>query len=164
MQIHFTDAEVKRLVKRLKLPAGKSQADYFENVIAGRSLILTLNAGGRHAWSVLFYEHGRPKRRKIGYYGHSDAKFPELSVKQARQAAIDFDVPNYLAQGKVGSFKRWPEAWLKRHVKGRLRSEREIQRHLRCVRLPPLGRSAVRRDQAGRRQRAARSDRGRAWR
>ena len=130
MQIHFTDAEVKRLVKRLKLPAGKSQADYFENVIAGRSLILTLNAGGRHAWSVLFYEHGRPKRRKIGYYGHSDAKFPELTVKQARQAAIDFDVQNYLAQGKVGSFKAVASAWLQRHVKGRLRSEREIQRHL----------------------------------
>ena len=105
MQIHFTDAEVKRLVKRLKLPAGKSQADYFENIMLARSLILTLNAGGRHAWSVLFYEHGRPKRRKIGYYSHSDAKFPELTVKQARQAAIDFDVQDYLAQGKVGSFK-----------------------------------------------------------
>ena len=136
MQIHFTDAEVKRLTKRLKLPAGKSQADYFENVIAGRSLILTLNAGGRHAWSVLFYEHGRPKRRKIGYYGHSDAKFPELSVKEARQKAIDFDVPNYLAQGKVGSFKQVAEAWLKRHVKGRLRSEREIERHLRVYVYP----------------------------
>ena len=114
----------------MKLPAGKSQADYFETVIAGRSLILTLNAGGRHAWSVLFYEHGKPKRRKIGYYGHSDANFPKLSVKQARQKAIDFDVPAYLAQGKVGSFKQVAEAWLKRHVRGRLRSEREIERHL----------------------------------
>ena len=51
-------------------------------------------------------------------------------MKQARQAAIDFDVPAFLASGKVGSFKEVAESWLKRHVKGRLRSEREIERQL----------------------------------
>ena len=51
MKIHFTDAAV----RRLKLPAGKSQVDYFETIVPGRSLVLTLNAGGRNSWSVLFY-------------------------------------------------------------------------------------------------------------
>ena len=91
----------------------------------------------RPARLVCAFLRARPaERRKIGYYGHSGAKFPELSVKEARQKAIDFDVPNYLAQGKVGSFKQVAEAWLKRHVKGRLRSEREIERHLRVYVYP----------------------------
>ena len=145
IQEKFTDAKI----KQLKLPAGKSQVDYFETIVPGRSLILTLNAGGRHSWSVLFYQHGKPKRRKIGYYGCSDGAFSKLTVKQARQKAIDFDVPAYLAQGKVGSFKQVASAWLQRQVKGRLRSEREIERHLREVHLSPLGRSAVHRDPSG---------------
>ena len=124
---HFTSAQV----KALKLPAGKAQIDYFETIVPGRSLVLTLNAGGRHSWSVLFYQHGKPRRRKLGYYGYSDGAFPALSVKQARQAAIDFDVPAYLSSGKVGSFKQVAERWLERHVKKTgLRSEREIRRHL----------------------------------
>ena len=126
IQEKFTDAKI----KQLKLPAGELQVDYFETIVPGRSLILTLNAGGRHSWSVLFYQHGKPKRRKIGYYGCSDGAFSKLTVKQARQKAIDFDVPAYLAQGKVGSFKQVASAWLQRQVKGRLRSEREIERHL----------------------------------
>jgi integrase len=130
MKLHFTDAAV----KRLKLPAGESQQDFFETVIPGRSLILTLNRSGRHAWSVLFYERGKPRRRKLGWYGYSDAGFPELSPKQARQAAIDFDVAGYLSSGKVGSFTQVAEAWLQRHVRGRLRTEKEIERLLvKCV-------------------------------
>lgn len=125
-KIHFTDAKI----KRLKLPADKAQADYFETIVPGRSLILTLNRSGRHAWSVLFYQRGKPKRRKLGWYGYSDGAFPDLSAKQARQAAVDFDVPAYLASGKAGSFKEVAEAWLKRHVRGRLRSEKEIERQL----------------------------------
>ena len=58
------------------------------------------------------------------------APSPSSASKQARQKAIDFDVQDYLAQGKVGSFKQVAEAWLKRHVRGRLRSAREIERHL----------------------------------
>ena len=125
-KIHFTDASV----KRLKIPAGKSQADFFETRHTGRSLILTLNKSGRHAWSVLFYQAGKPRRRKLGWYGYSDGAFPELGAKQARQAVDDFDVASYLAKGKTGSFKEVAELWLKRHVRGRLRSEREIERQL----------------------------------
>ena len=125
-KIHFTDATV----KRLKLPIGARQADYFETIVPGRSLILTLNRSGRHAWSVLFYQAGKPKRKKLGWSGYSDGAFPKLGAKQARQAAIDFDVPTYLASGKTGSFKEVAEAWLKRHVSGRLRSERDIERQL----------------------------------
>ena len=132
MKIHFTDAAV----KRLKLPAGESQVDYFETIVPGRSLILTLNAGGRRSWSVLFYVHGKPRRRKLGYFDYSDGAFPELTAKQARQAAIDFDVQGYLSSGKVGSFRQVAEAWLKRHVRGRLRSEVEIERHLKTYVLP----------------------------
>ena len=112
-KIHFTDASV----KRLKIPAGKSQADFFETRHTGRSLILTLNKSGRHAWSVMFYEHGKPRRRKLGWYGYSDGAFPELGAKQARQAVDDFDVASYLAKGKTGSFKEVAELWLKRHVR-----------------------------------------------
>ena len=132
-KIHFTDAAV----KRLKLPAGESQRDFFETIVAGRSLILTLNAGGRNSWSVLFYQAGKPKRRKLGWYGYSDAGFAELSVREARQKAIDFDVPAYLAQGKAGSFKQVAELWLERVVrKGRYRSEHEIERQLRAYVYP----------------------------
>ncbi len=68
----------------------------------GRSLILTLNKSGRHAWSALFYEHGKPRRKKLGWYGYADATFPDLTVKQARQAAIDFDVQSFLAVRAAG--------------------------------------------------------------
>ncbi|MFZ0398652.1 MAG: integrase arm-type DNA-binding domain-containing protein, partial [Methyloceanibacter sp.] len=98
IQEKFTDAKI----KQLKLPAGESQQDFFETIVPGRSLILTLNAGGRHSWSVLFYQAGKPKRRKLGWYGYSDGAFPKLSVREARQKAIDFDVPAYLSSGKVG--------------------------------------------------------------
>ena len=45
-------------------------------------------------------------------------------------------MPAYLSSGKVGSFRQVAEAWLKRHVRGRLRSEVEIERHLKTYVYP----------------------------
>ena len=132
---HFTDAEV----RRLKLPAGKTQQDHFETQAPGRSLVLTHNASGRKTWSVMFYQQGKPKRRKIGFFEYQDAEFPALNCKQAREAVRTFDVRDYLQRGKTGSFRDVAESWLKGHVNGRLRTEPEITRHLAKYVFPSWG-------------------------
>ena len=63
MQIHFTDAKVKA---RSSCPPASRRSIISRRSSPGRSLILTLNAGGRHGWSVLVLRAGQPKRRKLG--------------------------------------------------------------------------------------------------
>ena len=62
--LHFTDTKV----EDLKVPKDKAQIDYFENR-QGRSLVLTVGST-RKTWSVLFYVHSKPKRKKLGYFGY----------------------------------------------------------------------------------------------
>jgi integrase len=124
---HFTDAKI----SKLNLPEGKGQVDYFETKTPGRSLILTLNRSGRRTWSVLFYERGKPTRKKLG-------EFPALNCKQAWEEVRVFDVAAALTSIKAGSFKEVAENWFKRHVEGKLRSERELRRHLEKYVYPDL--------------------------
>ncbi|MGH6737077.1 MAG: tyrosine-type recombinase/integrase [Methyloceanibacter sp.] len=114
-----------------KLPKGRGQIDFFENISQGRSLVLTLNKSGRRSWSALFYERGKPRRKKLGYFDYSDAEYPNLSCKQARDAALKFNAKGELAKRKAGSFAEVADQYLKRHVAaGGLRSEKSIRWHL----------------------------------
>ncbi|MGH6865633.1 MAG: tyrosine-type recombinase/integrase [Methyloceanibacter sp.] len=132
-QIRFTDAKV----RQLRSPKGKAQADYFESLPPGRSLVLTVGAA-RKTWSCMFYVRGKPKRRKLGYFGHHDAEFPDLSCKQAREAVRSFDVKAALTRVKAGSFKEVAENWFERHA-SKLRSRSELRRHLDTIILPAWG-------------------------
>jgi len=129
---NFTD----RWIRERKPPSG--QLDYFETQKTGRSLVLTLNTSGRKSWSVMFYANGKPKRRKLGYFDHHDAQYPELTTKQARQLAADFDVKGELIRTKSGSFREVAEAWFNRHA-SKLRSRSELRRHLDSIILPAWG-------------------------
>jgi integrase len=115
---------------RLKLPPDKRQADWFENLFEGRSLILSLSYKGTRSWSVLYYERAKPRRQKLG-------EFPKLSAKDARKAAREFDADKAVATARAGSFKEVSDNWLKRHVdESGLRSASEIRRHLTKYVLP----------------------------
>lgn len=144
---HFTDGfirdlrfekEIAKVLKRrdakrdpsTKAPPAPQQVDFFEKVRRGITLILTLTSTGNLIWSVQFYSSGRPRRQKIGYFDHSDSRYPKLSSKQAEEVASRFDVQE-ATKPKAGSFKDVAEEWLKREVEGKLRSEREIRRQLK---------------------------------
>ena len=105
---HFTDTKI----DSLKLPKNKGQVDYFETQKGGgRSLILTLSRSGRKTWSVLFYDRGKPKRKKLGYY-------PDLKCKQAWEEVRVFDAKTALARIEAGSFKAVGEDWFRDRVEG----------------------------------------------
>jgi integrase len=116
---------------RLKLPPGKQQEYWFENLFEGRSLVLGLSYRGTRTWSALYYdERAKPRRQKLG-------TFPEMSAKDARTAAREFDANKAIATAKAGTFKQVSDNWLKRHVdETGLRSAREIRRHLNTYVLP----------------------------
>lgn len=111
-------------ISKLRLPAGSGQQDYFEHLHPGRSVILTLNSSGKRTWSALFYEKGRPRRKKLGEY-------PAMSVRAARAAAVKLDTGRALAGARAGTFEAVAEKYLSLHVKKMgLRSEDEIRRLL----------------------------------
>src|SRR6266511_5903501 len=55
------------------------QVTYLDTRERGRALALTVSYGGTKAFSVLTYENGKPKFRKLGNY-------PAMSLKAARAA------------------------------------------------------------------------------
>lgn len=111
-------------VRRLKLPEGKKQCDWFENLFEGRSLILSLSYRDTRSWSVLFYDKSKPRRKKLG-------EFPRMKTTDARKAAREFDVDKEVASTKAGTFEEVAKKWFKQHVEGNgLRSAKEIRRHL----------------------------------
>jgi integrase len=131
----FTDDVVRRLRVPLDLN-GTDQRDFFENLFEGRSLILTLNKSGKTSWSVLFYENGRPRRKKLDQrlgqeLGQGCGEWPETTVKVARRAAREFDATKALARAAVGTFGEVADQFLDQHVRGKgLISGYEIERHV----------------------------------
>src|SRR5262245_20496300 len=106
------------------VPGGVGPRPPFENLFEGRSLILSLSHGGTRSWSVMYYENGKARRRRLGL-------FPDMKTAAARKAARELDVQGAIAGARAGSFKEVAEHWFKRHVEGsRLRSAKEIRRHL----------------------------------
>ena len=54
----------------------------------GRTLCLLIGATGSKGWRVTFYEAGKPKSRKLGFY---DPGVPgHVSLAAARKMAADF--------------------------------------------------------------------------
>ena len=72
---------------------------------------------------MLFYDRGKPKRKKLGYY-------PDLKCKQAWEEVRVFDAKTALARIEAGSFKAVGEDWFRDRVEGKLIMAREIRRHL----------------------------------
>src|SRR5258708_4905248 len=112
-------------VRRLKPPA-EGQADYFEKLKRGLTLVLRVSYGGTKAWRVLYYDHGRPRVKTL------EPHYPELGVAEAREKAFDFDPKAESVRAEVGSFKEVAASWIKRYVDARkLRSKPEIERQLK---------------------------------
>ncbi len=128
---------------KLKVPDGpRTQTDFFENM-KGRSLVLTVSRSGRRTWSVMFYQDGKPRRKKLGYYGqegHSDDA-PVLDCREAYEAARAFDVAEYVKAEEAEaakereaieavSFHSVAERWFKRKVEGKMRTAAQVRRML----------------------------------
>jgi integrase len=116
-------------------PPERSKIDYFDAGMPG--LILRNNYGGKMTWCVLHYvkktdANDKPKTipttKKIG-------KWPNLSLKEARQLAKKFD-PHQAAKDArerqaSRTFEDVARAWIVEHVEGKgLRSGKEVIRHL----------------------------------
>ena len=129
-KMKFTHSRVENLrLSKRKYESGKKkgqpieQEDFFEKQRPGRTLVLTVGKE-KKTWSALFYEKGKPRRKKLGH-------FSEMNCKAARQAAGAFDDEKAIAAAKSGTFEAVAETYLKRHVQARgLRSESEIKRLL----------------------------------
>ncbi len=110
-------------VDELKLKKGKVQEDYFQRMKRGLSLVLTVGKE-KKTWSVMFYENGKPRRKKLGYYS-------DMNHEAAFAAAAAFN-KNASSEVGAGSFEEVAETFLKRYVRARgLRSEHEIVRILK---------------------------------
>jgi hypothetical protein len=113
-------------VRRLKPTPGKQPA-IFDTIVP--RLLVRINYGGSKSWRVLYYVAGKPRSYALGY-------FPQMSVKQARDAARKFDEnPRAIIdKTEVGSFKEVAEEFIKRHVEANeLRSREDIKRSLGYV-------------------------------
>lgn len=104
-KIKFTKANVAKLA----LPARGKQVDWFENLKPGRSLILSLSYAGTRSWSVLYYDHAKPRRAKLGSY-------PQMDPAAARAMADAYDVDAALGRRVAGSFGEVAEDWYARAV------------------------------------------------
>ena len=105
-------------VQNIKLKSGERQQVYFDTK---ERLVLVVGTKAK-TWRLLTYTGGKAKTSKLGRY-------PELSLKDARQKARDFadDPKKFLAQSNPDSFREVAESWVKRHVvENRLRSTPEI--------------------------------------
>jgi integrase len=123
-RILFTDAKVRNL-KPPSADAPQRQVKYFHTLERGLALVLVVSYGGTKAWSVTTYRNGKARSHKLGTY-------PAMTLKEAnRLARAHYENPAaFEAKAEVGSFSEVAEQWLKRHVEGRLRTEREIRRQL----------------------------------
>ncbi len=111
--------------KRLKPVPGKQL--YVNDVIVPR-LALRLNDRSK-TWSVTYYVGGKPRSKVLG-------SFPQMKVKEARDAARKFDENPQAALNKteVGSFGEIAAQFMKRHVEAHgLRSAPDIERSLGYV-------------------------------
>jgi integrase len=122
-------------VRRLKAPAGK-QVDYFDKV--QRGLMLRVSWGGRKTWRAKYYANNKTLTHKLGEY-------PDLNVKQAREAAETFrtNLNAFLAAKAnppkpIRSFKDVAEEYVKREVDGKLRSAANIKAILKNAVYPTL--------------------------
>jgi integrase len=130
----ITDAFV-RNVKPPKPGAKQTQATYIHTLERGLALILVVSYGGTKSFRVLTYRDGKPHSVKLGTY-------PTMSVRDARRLAREYwQNPQKFAEQKlVGTFKEVSDQWFKRHVEAnKLRTAREIRRHLNVYVLPKWG-------------------------
>ena len=118
-----------RTVSRLPLPPHGEQVDYYDDKPLRRGLLLCLRVsyGGAKTWRVGYYLNGRPKAATLGRY-------PEMSVKQAKEAAYAFDPVAATAAARAGSFKDVAEQWLARNR--HLRTWAQLERMLRVYVYP----------------------------
>jgi integrase len=131
---YFTEASVKKLK-----PPEEGQADYFQKLRRGLTLVLRISYGGTKAWRVLYYANGRPHVKTLGHYGTGPGK---LGVAAARRKAETFDPLSASASAEAGAFKEVAEKWIKHYVdrKG-LRSKHDIERHLNLYVYPRWART-----------------------
>jgi integrase len=126
----FTDQWVRS--DRCLAPPGKS-IDWIDEIVS--RLLLRVNRGGSRTWRCLYYVNSRPRTFKLG-------RFPDLSVKQARQQARVFleDPQKALAKRQVGTFEEIAGDFIRRHVeKSGLRTKSQIERVLKRYIYPELG-------------------------
>ncbi len=113
-----------------------NQTAYIDTLERGLGLVLVVSYGGSKTFRVLTYDaSGRPKTRKLGRY-------PAMKVKEARAKAREYyENPEKVeAAATAGTFKSVADEWLRRHVEAnKLRSEREIKRHLDQYVFPKWG-------------------------
>ena len=117
--INFTAARA----RAIEVPA-QGQTVRYDALVPG--LMLFTSYGGAKTWRVLYYVNGKPRSKKLG-------RFPDMSVKKAREAARTFldDPQAALARSKVGTFQEVAGDFIKRHVEKKgLRSKPEIERCL----------------------------------
>jgi integrase len=130
----ITDAFV-RNVRPPRQDAKPNQVVYLDRIQRGLSLCLVVSYGGSRSFRCVTYKRGKAESHKLDNY-------PEMSVKQARDAAKAYyeDPERFTQRASVGSFKEIGDNWLKRHVQARrLRSEAEITRHLHTYVYPDWG-------------------------
>jgi hypothetical protein len=125
-------------VRKLKPPPTGKQIDYFDKGMPG--LVLRVNYGGRKTWRALYYVKGAYKSdtksgKKKGDprtepRTHPLGRYPNMSVKEAREAAKKFDPPASNRR-KAETFKEVADDWIRDHVEEQgLRSRGEIVRQL----------------------------------
>ena len=118
-------------VQNVKLKSGEKQQVYFDTK---ERLVLVVGLNSK-TFRLLAYVNGKAKTRKLGRY-------PELSLKDARQKARDFadDPQKFEAQSLPHSVKEVAEHWVTRHVDGNgLRSKGETERILKKYVYPKIG-------------------------
>ena len=126
----FTGAFTDLWVKHTK--AMPQEVQYAEHRKKGLSLMLYVSPApyGRKTWRVLYYKNGKPRGESLGTY-------PDLRTQAAREKADAFDTKMANAAADSGTFKKVAEDWIEDHVdRQRLRSKREIVRHLKVYVYP----------------------------
>jgi Phage integrase central domain len=147
-KITFTEAVVR------KLKPGPKQIDHSQKLFKGRSVIMTVNTSGLFAWSVGYYDDGKPAREKFGEYLTKvvSGDYATLSVQEALKTAREYDVnaararrrakaQGVKAEGGViaGSFRDIAERYFKQDVEAKgLRTKAEIRRMLEKYLCPVL--------------------------
>jgi integrase len=141
----FTDSFVRDLsfkkelavVLKRRPDATLTQIDFFEKRRRGRAMVLTLTSTGNRIWSLQWYQDGRPKRKKVAYWCHSDAAFPQWNSTQMRDYVDGLDIKKEIEEKLPDTFESVSKEWMKRHVQARgVLTEKEIQRHLDVYVLP----------------------------
>ncbi len=135
----LTDSQI----RGLKLP-DRGQVEYPDDVLVG--LRLRLSSGGARTWVLRRRIKGKMRNLTIGHY-------PELGLAAARQKAraalVDAEagvdpvrrLPRPRAKDGLpdATFAAWWEQYLKRHVRGRLRSAANVESIGRSHILPAFG-------------------------